>query len=80
MRGDDQIVVMNPQIPHGGVGEIQLQRLPVIAVVKGNPDTVLLPAYSSPLRTGSSRTVSTGPTSGESGGDRLPGLPPSCVR
>ena len=38
VRGDDQIVVVNPQIAHGSVRQIQLQRLPVVAVVERNPD------------------------------------------
>jgi hypothetical protein len=34
VRGYDQIVVVNPEVTHGGVWKIQVQGLPVIAVVK----------------------------------------------
>ena len=37
MRGDDEVIVVNPKIAHGGVRQIQLQRLPVVAIVERNP-------------------------------------------
>ena len=52
-----QVVVVNPEIAHRSVRQIELQRLPVVAVVEGNPNAVSVPAKSRPLRTGSSRTV-----------------------
>ena len=36
VRGDDKVIAMNRQVAHGGMRKIQLQRLPVVAVVKRN--------------------------------------------
>src|SRR5579862_818715 len=37
MRRDNQIAAMNPKITHGSVGEIQLQRLPMLAAIERDP-------------------------------------------
>ena len=37
VRGHNQIVLVNPQIAHGGVRQVELERLPVVAVVEGDP-------------------------------------------
>src|SRR5271163_34474 len=41
VRGQDQVAFVNPKVAHGGVRQIQLQGLPVIAVVERNPDCIL---------------------------------------
>ena len=38
MRGDDQVVVLDEQVAHGGVWQVVLEGLPVVAVIEGNPD------------------------------------------
>src|SRR2546429_8400310 len=38
VRGNNQIISMNRQVAHGGVREVEFERLPVIAVVEGNVD------------------------------------------
>jgi hypothetical protein len=38
VRGDDEVVVLNPEVAHGCVGQVELERLPVVAVVEGEPD------------------------------------------
>ena len=38
VRADDEVVVVNPEIAHGGVRQIQLQGLPVVAVIERDPD------------------------------------------
>ncbi len=40
MGGNDQVVVVNPQIAHRSMRQIQLQRLPVIAVVERRPNAI----------------------------------------
>src|SRR6266566_3609556 len=40
MRPDDEIVVVNPKVAHRGVRKIELERLPMVAIVKGNPNAV----------------------------------------
>ena len=37
MRGYDQIVVMNPEVAHRSVRQIELEGLPVVAIVKRDP-------------------------------------------
>jgi hypothetical protein len=37
MGRQDEIVLMDPQIAHRGVRQIQLQRAPVITLIKGDP-------------------------------------------
>ena len=37
----DQIILMNPQIAHGSVRQVELQRLPVLAVIEGHPHRIL---------------------------------------
>jgi len=32
--GDDEVVVVNPEIAHGSVRQIELERLPVVAIVE----------------------------------------------
>ena len=59
VSSDDQVVFVDPQIAHGCMRQIQLQRLPMIAVVKRNPHRVFGSGKKRPLRTGSSRTVLT---------------------
>ena len=43
VRGHDQIIVVNPEIAHRRVRQIQLQRLPAIAVIERYPDRILRP-------------------------------------
>ena len=49
MSADDQIVFVNPQIAHRGVRQIQLQRLPVIAVIERHPYGVLRACEQQPF-------------------------------
>ena len=37
VRGDDQVLIVNHQVAHRGMRQIELQRLPVIAVVERHP-------------------------------------------
>ena len=41
MRRDDQIVFVNREIAHRGCRQIELQRLPMIAIIEGNEDGAL---------------------------------------
>ena len=41
VRGEDQVLIMDDEIAHGSVRQIKLQRLPVLAVVEGDPDRPL---------------------------------------
>ncbi len=43
MGSDDQVVSVDRQVAHGGMGKIQLQRLPVIAIVEGYVNGSLAP-------------------------------------
>ena len=52
MSSNYEIVVLHRQIMHRHSREIELQRLPVIAVINGEEDTSSVPAKSRPLRTG----------------------------
>src|SRR5437867_2538946 len=41
MSGNDQIIVFNDEIPDRGDRQIHLQRLPLVAVIEGDVDSVL---------------------------------------
>jgi hypothetical protein len=41
VRGDDQVVAVDHQVAHRDRRQIQLQGLPVVAIVEGNRDTEL---------------------------------------
>jgi hypothetical protein len=56
MCRDDQIIAVNHQIAHRGSGQIHLQWLPMVAIIKGNEYTFFGEAYNRPFRTESSRT------------------------
>ncbi len=43
MSGNDQIIVVNPEIAHRSVRQIELQRLPVVSVIKRNPNRIFSP-------------------------------------
>jgi hypothetical protein len=38
VRANDQVIAVNGQVAHRGVGQVQLQRLPGITIVKGDED------------------------------------------
>jgi len=63
VRRNNQVVTMNCQIAHGRVRKVELQRLPVIAVIERNVNRALWPANSNPFRSGSSRTTLLAPPS-----------------
>ena len=52
MGGHDQIVVVNPQIAHGAVREVELQRLPLVPIVERNPHARLRPREEQALAHG----------------------------
>src|SRR6202043_3127833 len=37
---EDEIVVVNPKVAHRRVRKIELERLPMVAVVEGNPNAI----------------------------------------
>ena len=81
MRREQQIVAVNPQVAHRGVRQIELQRLPMIAVVERRPNAASPCRRTTiPRRTGSSRTVLTGAPSGRPSVIFRQVVPPSCVR
>ena len=41
MRGCHQIVIFNNHVTHGACSHVQAERLPVIAIIKGNIDSAL---------------------------------------
>ena len=80
MRADDDVVIVDDQIPNRCRRHVESQRLPVVAVVEGDVDrSSRVPANSSPFRTGSSRTVLT-TVVGNAGTISVHVSPPSCVR
>src|SRR5260370_29643834 len=52
VRADDQIIAMNGEVAHGGVGQVELQRLPVIAVIEGNKYRALRTRKKQPFALG----------------------------
>ena len=49
VRRDEQVVTMNGDVADGSNRQIQLQRLPVIAIVEGNIDAQLRPGKKQPF-------------------------------
>ena len=74
VRGYDEVVVVNPQIAHGGVGQIQLQGLPMIAVVERDPDCVLRAGKQQPFAHGIFADCIDRTDFRQAGGDQLPCL------
>ena len=74
MGGDDEIVVVNPEIAHGSVRQIQLQRLPVIAIVKRNPDGIFRAGKQQAFAHRIFAHRVDRAEIGQAGGDQLPGL------
>ena len=74
VRGDDEVVVVNPEIAHGGVRQIQLQGLPVVAVVERDPDRIFRAGKQQAFAHGIFAHRVHRAEVGQAGGDQLPGL------
>src|SRR5713226_2055282 len=73
MRGDDEIIAVNDQVAHGGMRQILLQGLPVVAIVERNVDGAFRSGKEQALTNGIFANDVAGAAIGNSLGDFLPG-------
>ena len=77
---DDEIVVVNREIAHGGVRQIELQRLPMVAVVERNPNGIFGSGEQQSFADGIFADGVDGAEVGKAVVIKVQFLPPSCVR
>src|SRR5258708_23685799 len=74
MEGDNEIMVMKPQVAHGSVGQIELESLPVVTVIEGDPNAFLGAGEQKALADGVFAHGVNGSVVWEASGDESPSL------
>src|SRR5713226_7535006 len=74
MRGDDEVVAVNDEVAHGGMRQILLQRLPMVAIVERDVDRAFRSGKEQALTNGIFANGVAGAAAGNSICDFLPGF------